>query len=280
MKSGETVTERKIGSNVPYSAEETEEDLLEILYTSWQAGVKNTFQELCGRLNITRKCLDDLICEMIKHGYVKQEKEGQLPELTEVGKNQGAECLARHQYLASFLQMVCGLNEKSAEENACRIEHVVSGEVIHGVCEFLKYGDTYDHITQNPDLCAMYTEGMYEFCMGIYQPEQRYPRILAEEFYRFQDKVLLEIGKDSCYFYLSELEQAEEGKQQELWYKRENCWRVAKRTKKGIMLPAEAFTYTLSPALLVTECDCMIGFSDGETPPESFQCRELNIHIW
>lgn len=279
MKSSEMAAERKIGSNVPHSAEETEEDFLEILYTGWQAGVSITFKELCSRLNITKKCLDDLICEMIKHGYVKQEKEGEIPELTEMGKNQGAECLARHQYLASFLQMVCGLSEKSAEENACRIEHVVSGDVIHGVREFLKYGDTYDHITQNPDLCTIYAEGIYEFCMGIYQPEQRYPRILSEEFYRFQDKVLLEIEKDRCCFYVSELIQSEE-KQQELWYKRENCWHVAKRTKKGIMLPAEAFTYTLSSAMRVTECDCMIGFSDEETAPESFQCRELNIHIW
>lgn len=47
---------------------------------------------------------------------------GQSLTLTAFGKAQGAECLSRHQNLTQFLEMVCGVDEETAEVNACRLD--------------------------------------------------------------------------------------------------------------------------------------------------------------
>ena len=92
--------------------------------------------------------------------------------MTPLGRARGAECLARHQRLTQLIQMVCDLDEEQAEENACRMEHVVSRNVIVGIEQFLRSGDTHDRILKNTDLSTLYEPGNYEFCMGIYRPEK------------------------------------------------------------------------------------------------------------
>ena len=52
------------------------------------------------------------------------------------------------------------------------------------------------------NLDSMYEEGNYIFRMGIYLTEQRYPRVLSEEFYEFSEKIYMQIKKDTSYFYL------------------------------------------------------------------------------
>ena len=98
--------------------------------------------------------------------------------------------------------MVCDLDEEQAEENACRMEHVVSRNVIVGIEQFLRSGDTHDRILKNTDLSTLYEPGSYEFCMGIYRPEKRYPRILAEEFFLFVPEIRLNVKEDGSFFSL------------------------------------------------------------------------------
>ena len=267
----------KIGYNIPSSNEEKEEDLLEILYIYWKNGKAITIADLCVRLNMTRRELNLLIRQMVHHGYLEETEKNADLRLTEFGKTQGLECFDRHQYLTQFLQMVCGLDKDQAQDNACRMEHVVSGEVIQGICDFLKYGDTYDRVVQDFKLHSMYEAGSYVFCMGIYCTEKRYPRILADEFYEFSDEIYLEVGEDACFFYLRpKLEK----QRQYLWYKESSGWKQACLTEKGFMIPADIFTFTVSSAVPITEGDGMIAFTDGECEPTEEDCRELNVHIW
>ena len=153
----------EIGHNMFYTKEEREEDVLETLYLWWREGKSITIPEVCIEFDMTKRELSYIIKQMVKHGYVQRtEKDGGL-ELTSFGKAQGAECLARHQHLTQFIQMICGLDESSAEENACRMEHVVSGEVIHGICDFMKYGDSYDRTVRNANLRFFMMKGNIPF---------------------------------------------------------------------------------------------------------------------
>ena len=268
----------KIGENIQSTNAEKEEDLLETLYLWWNRGKQITMSEICIHLNITKHEINYLVKQMVKHGYLKEPGKSKVLELTDFGKTQGAECLTRHQYLTQFLQMVCGLDEEQAQEDACRMEHVVSGGVIQGVCEFLKYGNTYDRVAKNLNLDTMYEEGNYIFRMGIYLTEQRYPRVLSEEFYEFSEKICMQIKKDTSYFYLQPITGNYSKK---LWYKDEDRWIKAQRTELGFRIPSDIFSFTLSTVVPITEGDGIIAFTaEEEELPSDTKCRELNVHIW
>lgn len=163
---------REIGENFAVSQEEKEEDLLERLYLWRQEGRPLWPAELCVHMKITRRELNQLMRQMVRYGYLEEPEERRELEMTPLGRARGAECLARHQRLAQLIQMVCDLDEEQAEENACRMEHVVSRNVIVGIEQFLRSGDTHDRILKNTDLSTLYEPGNYEFCMGIYRPEK------------------------------------------------------------------------------------------------------------
>lgn len=163
---------REIGENFAVSQEEKEEDLLERLYLWRQEGRPLWPAELCVHMKITRRELNQLMRQMVRYGYLEEPEERRELEMTPLGRARGAECLARHQRLTQLIQMVCDLDEEQAEENACRMEHVVSRNVIVGIEQFLRSGDTHDRILKNTDLSTLYEPGNYEFCMGIYRPEK------------------------------------------------------------------------------------------------------------
>lgn len=267
----------EIGQNIPSSSAEKEEDLLEALYLWWKEEKTVTPSEICVQLDITKRELNSLIKQMVRHGYLKESEDSAQMELTDFGKSQGAECVDRHQYLSQFLQMVCGLEEEKAVEDACRMEHVISKEAVQGVCEFLRYGDTYDRVVRDVDLCSVYAPGVYEFRMGIYRTERRYPRLLAEEFYQFSDQVCLEVNEEQSSFYLQPRNETEG---MALWYRCRSRWRRAKKKRQGYQIPSEVFTFTFSSVLPVTEGDVMVGFTREEGEPVGSECRELNVHIW
>ena len=250
----------EIGHNMFYTKEEREEDVLETLYLWWREGKSITIPEVCIEFDMTKRELAYIIKQIVKHGYVRRtEKDGGL-ELTSFGKAQGAECLARHQHLTQFIQMICGLDESSAEENACRMEHVVSGEVIHGICDFMKYGDSYDRTVRNANLRFFYDEGEYTFCMGIYRAEKRYPRVLAEEHNFFSDEIRLKVENEKSYFCLKKISSRAP---EYLWYKAEFDWKPAERTDEGFQIPTDVLTFTFGSRMLVIEGYGMIGFSDS-----------------
>lgn len=267
----------KIGENIPSTYAEMEEDLLETLYLWWRSGKPITALEVCMKQEWSRRELNTMLRNMAAHGYLRNPERNDELELTAFGKAQGAECLERHRYLTQFLQMVCGLGEEVAQENACRIEHVVSGEVIEGIREFLKFGDIYDRVVHNLDLYSIYETGRYEFNMSIYKIDKRYPRILADEFYCFSDMVYLDVRRDISYFSLQKIR---EDFTMDIWYKNQSVWERAERTESGFRIPAEIFVYTMSTVTPITEGDSIIAFTDTDMPFDEKACRELNVHIW
>lgn len=57
-------------------------------------------------------------------GYVKTDTDGSL-SLTEAGREIAAKIYERHQLLTEFLTAI-GVDEKTAAEDACKMEHVIS----------------------------------------------------------------------------------------------------------------------------------------------------------
>lgn len=269
----------EIGQNFPSSKGEREEDLLEILYEWQKNGTQPTSSELCSKLDMAKRELNYYLKQMVKHGYLYNLDNRERLKLTEFGKFQGAQCRFRHERLAQFFQLI-GMEEKQAEEDACRMEHVLSDEATKKICNFLNYGDTYDRVMRNANLYSMYREGWYEFYMGIYYTEKRYPRILAKEFFLFSDEIALNVKSAESYFYLRKKDEAEMDSIDSIWYRDEEEWKQAEETKEGYQIPSDIFIFTVCTDDPVTEGSCMIAFPPRIQPPKEEDIRELNVHIW
>lgn len=267
----------KIGSNIAQGRGEVEENILRILYEWWVQDAPLEKDRICEIMGFTRKKLSFYLRTMRQHGYIEESAGDECMELTDFGKEQGHECLDRHQNIMHFIQLTCNLDETTAEENACRMEHVVGNEVIEGILNFLRDGETYDNEIRNMNFNALYEEGSYHFRMTLYESDKRYPRVLAKEFAWFNDEIIVDVGPSSGRIRLM---LADENQECFLWYRRGNEWKKSNRVKNRFLIPLDVFSVTMSKITPITEGMAMIGITDEERQPEANECRELNIHMW
>lgn len=102
-----------------------EEKILETFYLLWKEGKMPSAGELSDQYKLDHPEWGAAINRLISHGYLEKVKDKEELKLTDLGKARAAESQACHQYLTEFLQITCGVGEEKAQENACRMEHVI-----------------------------------------------------------------------------------------------------------------------------------------------------------
>jgi len=70
-----------------------------------------------------------------KNGYVVMNEDSSLT-LTEVGKQTAEKIYERHNVLTEFL-MGLGVDEQTADEDACKMEHVISDQTLNAIKKFV-----------------------------------------------------------------------------------------------------------------------------------------------
>lgn len=71
-----------------------------------------------------------------KNGYIIRNSSGEII-LTESGKNRATDIYERHHVITELL-MAVGADKELAEENACRIEHVITPEMFEIIKKYAK----------------------------------------------------------------------------------------------------------------------------------------------
>ncbi len=278
---------KDIDTQLPSSRREIEEDMLEQICLIANAGAEITVEELCGRMDMTRREVNFYLKQMSAHGYIARKKgthtESRKSEkseilLTEFGKLTGEEFQYRHEILTQFLQFV-GVSDEKAEEDACRMEHVVSEETVQQICNFVDYGDTFERILKHSDLRSWYQPGKYLFLMGIYQIEKTCPRRFAREFDRFSENIRLHITEDESSFEL--MKKKNECSSQNIWYKdSEQGWIQAEEKMGNPRIPSSAFKFSTRCQDQIIEGTALIAFTRKGEKPVDWNSRELDVHIW
>ena len=72
-----------------------------------------------------------------ENGYIVMEPGGEI-ELTEKGQKKADGIYERHKLLTEFLHRVSGVDPRVAEEDACKMEHIISDATFQGIKEFMK----------------------------------------------------------------------------------------------------------------------------------------------
>lgn len=86
-------------------------------------------------LGVTKPSVSYATKRLRENGYIIMDKDG-LITLTERGMEIASRTLDRHHMLTSFFRSI-GVDEETAEEDACKIEHDISEKTFAAICKKL-----------------------------------------------------------------------------------------------------------------------------------------------
>lgn len=113
---------------------ESEEMYLETLLILKQKSSEVRSVDLANELGYSRPSVSRAVSLLQKKGFITVDKSGTL-FFTEKGKEKAEDVYERHQVITRLLVSM-GAERKLAEENACRIEHVISPELFETLKKF------------------------------------------------------------------------------------------------------------------------------------------------
>ena len=230
------------------------EDYLEIMYLMKRKGNQIVKKDICKQLSVKMPSVNRVTEELIEEGYLRKDENRHL-FLTAIGLNKGREYLERHRCLTEFLRLVSGADAEIAEKNACRIEHVLDDTVYLGIRMFMEKRHTFSYTMYGNDLNFLFPYGEREMPAAIYIKGTAHPRRLAEEYYLFQKKVLVDICEESYLYLIPELGQMH-GKQVAFWM--DGTWKIASKSEKGYKILTEALECNIRQDDKITEGKVLI----------------------
>jgi DtxR family Mn-dependent transcriptional regulator len=116
------------------------DELLELIWTLREKGVSDLDQLLENTQDGEAK---SILRMMIRDGLF--EVEGSRMVLKEKGEEKARELIRRHRLTERLLLEIFGMSEDEVEEEACKLEHILSPNVTESVCTFLGHPPTCIH---------------------------------------------------------------------------------------------------------------------------------------
>lgn len=109
--------------------QESGENYLEtILNLEQKNGIVRSI-DIANTLGYSKPSVSRAMNVLKKAGYIEQEAYGNI-QLTDAGRQRASEVYDRHLLITQFLIKILDLNPEIAEQDACRIEHVISQETV------------------------------------------------------------------------------------------------------------------------------------------------------
>lgn len=92
--------------------------------------------DIARELNFSKPSVSRAMGLLRESGHIEVDGHGNIV-LTKLGLEKASSVLERHQILTQFLQNTTGVSKEIAENDACKMEHIISEEVFHGIKEFM-----------------------------------------------------------------------------------------------------------------------------------------------
>ena len=89
--------------------------------------------DVAEHLGVTKPSVTYATKRLRENGYIEMDKDG-LITLTDAGMQIAAKMLQRHHTLTNFL-VDLGVDPETAEEDACKMEHDISDQTFHAICD-------------------------------------------------------------------------------------------------------------------------------------------------
>lgn len=92
--------------------------------------------DIAEALGVTKPSVTYTTKRLRKNGYITMGKDG-LITLTDIGMEVASRTYERHKVLTKLFVNL-GVNEKTAREDACKIEHDLSDETFDAICQHVR----------------------------------------------------------------------------------------------------------------------------------------------
>ncbi|MGN1343722.1 MAG: metal-dependent transcriptional regulator [Traorella sp.] len=86
--------------------------------------------DIANQLHVSKPSVNKAVNVLKEQGHLLQEVYGMI-HLTDSGRNIGKSIYERHRIITRYLHEILGVDETVAEEDACKMEHVVSDETFN-----------------------------------------------------------------------------------------------------------------------------------------------------
>ena len=110
---------------------ESQEDFVEALLMLEEKGEPLETTRVAKLLNISKPAVHQMGHILIDRGLITREDYGDM-YLTDAGRELAKRVLNRHRVIHTYL-ISLGVDEKTAEEDCCRIEHIISEETFQAI---------------------------------------------------------------------------------------------------------------------------------------------------
>ena len=94
--------------------------------------------DIAKQLGVTKPSVSYAVKKLRENGYINMEANGPIT-LAPAGLKIARRIYERHKALKAFLKKL-GVDEETAEEDACEIEHVISHDTYMAICDFVNEG--------------------------------------------------------------------------------------------------------------------------------------------
>lgn len=119
--------------------QETFERYIEAIRDLGKEGERAHTKDIAKKLRVREPSVTEMLRKLKKKKLVKYEPyQGAI--LTSKGQKLAGELTKKHATLAGFLKML-GVDEETAEADACKIEHVVAPKTMEKLRKFLRFVD-------------------------------------------------------------------------------------------------------------------------------------------
>ena len=92
--------------------------------------------DIAKKLGVSKPSVNKAVNSLKELGFVTQAIYGEV-HLTDAGRERAQQVYTRHEILCDFLTNVLHISSENAENDACKIEHVVCEETINKIKEFM-----------------------------------------------------------------------------------------------------------------------------------------------
>ena len=111
------------------------EDYLEAIYVAHLNNKPLKGAQLARELNVSRASVSEALARLVNKKLINYNSYEAI-SITKTGITEAKKVYNKHHILENFFEKVLGINKKEASENACKIEHIISENIINKISNF------------------------------------------------------------------------------------------------------------------------------------------------
>ncbi len=124
------------------------EDYLEVISNYLKKYNKVRAIDIAKELNVSRASVSEALKRLADKNLINYGRYGAI-SITGEGEKAAAAIIEKHTLLQKFFKDILGLEEQESAENACKIEHVISENVLERLNQFVKFNEKNPEFLKN-----------------------------------------------------------------------------------------------------------------------------------